>query len=113
MADFDLFAGDTKTLQITVLDEQGQPLDITGAAVRWWASPSPYVRPPLIKKEIGNGLTLTDAAHGRFTVELAAADTQDLRGSFYYEAEVEDDGAINTVLSGTFTVVPTLIKPEA
>jgi hypothetical protein len=112
MADFDLFAGDTQTLEITVVDELGQPLDITGATVRWWASSSPYVRPPAIKKETGSGVTLVDAAHGRFNVELAAADTEALRaGPVYYEVEIDDDGRVNTVLSGAFNVKPALIVP--
>lgn len=113
MADITMFAGDTKTLQVTVKDENGDAVDLTGASIRWQASRSVNKRPADLEKSVGDGITITDATAGRFDVTLDSADTEDLRGDFYHEAEVIDaSGNVSTVFTGTLTIEPTLIKPE-
>lgn len=113
MPDFEMFAGDTPTLGFTVADANGDPMDLNGATIRWQAARSVNSRPPLIEKSIGSGISVTNAALGQFDVALAATDTENLRGALYHEAEIIDDqGNVITVIAGTMTVTPTLIKPE-
>lgn len=110
-ADFKMYAGDTKILDVVVKDSNGFPVDLTGTAVRWQLGKSATARPPLVQKSVGNGITLADAANGRFEVTLSAADTQALRGSYYHEAEVDDLGTIATVLAGKVQIDAALIDP--
>ena len=112
MAKFRMTAGDSKVLEVTVVDTENAAVDITGTTIRW---------------QLARLATDADAAHlqergirhrdhrracGRFDVTLDPGDTADLDGSYYYEAEIDDDGVISTVLSGRATIDAALIKPE-
>lgn len=103
-----LTAGDSKTLAVQVTDDQGDPVDINGAAIRYAVvdgrGGSTVVGP---KSDGGAGITVTDAAGGVFEVYLDPSDTQDLLGEYWHEAEYEDgDGDVTTVFTGSFVVRP-------
>ncbi len=112
--DFDMFAGDTKTLEVTVRDAAGAVVDISGATAIRWKLARTVNAAPKVEKAMGTGVTIVDGPAGRFDVPILNADTETLSGEFYHEAEVIlSDGTIGTVLSGTATIKRTLIKPEA
>lgn len=113
MNDFEMFQGDYKVFAGQVTDPAGSPVDLTGfTAVRWQMSKSASKRPPQLEKSIGDGVVITSAVDGEFEVTLDSADTEDLKGDFYHEVEVKDaSGRPATVLSGTITILPALIKP--
>jgi hypothetical protein len=110
---FEIHAGDDLVIPVTVTDEAGQAVDLTGAAVGWQAArgtPQRFGTTPVVSKASGSGIAVTDPAGGVFEITLEAADTQGLRGAFYHEAEVTDAaGKKTTVMAGTMTVEPTLI----
>lgn len=111
--DFELFAGDTKVLDITVKDDEGAVVDITDATIRWQLARSVNA-PAVLQKAVGSGITISDGPNGLFEVALANADTETLKGAFYHEAEVIlPDSTIATVVTGAVTIKPTLIKPPA
>ncbi|MFA5567962.1 MAG: hypothetical protein WC972_04865 [Trueperaceae bacterium] len=115
MTDFSLYAGDTKSLAVEVKDDAGDPVSLDGVQkVRWQLGKAPN-KAPLIEKALGAGLAVTDSAGGAFVVSLDSEDTETLKpGDYYHEAEVIDaDDNVSTVLAGTVTILPTLIKPEA
>jgi hypothetical protein len=64
-------------------------------------------------RSVESGITIIDGAAGRFDVALLPADTEGLKGCFYYESEVINLGIVSTVLVGTVDVKPTLIKAPA
>ena len=110
---FEIHAGDDLVIPVTVTDQAGQPVDLTGATAAWQAArgtPEKFSKTPALSKATGSGIVLTDPASGTFEITLAAADTEGLRGVFYHEAEVTDAGGNRaTVLAGTMTVLATLI----
>ena len=107
---FEMFQGDSKDLVVTVSDAAGQPVDLTGASIKWRAAPAVDSAVATISKATGSGIVITDAVAGEFTVSLVPADTQTLDGEFYHEAQVTDAaGAVSTVLSGHLTILPALI----
>lgn len=112
MADFTMYAGDTKVLSVTVLDEAGAAVNITGTTIRWWLAKNAKKTglDVLIKKDTVDGITITDGPAGKFEVTLASSDTEGLKGSYYHEAEVDDSGTISTVLTGKATINIALIK---
>jgi hypothetical protein len=112
MSDFTMYQGDSKTLQVTVLTEAGGPADLAGAAIRWQLA-TKIKGPAIVEKAIGSGITLVDAAAGRFDVALDPPDTEPLTGVHYYEAEVVNLAIVSTVLTGSVEIKPTLIKPGA
>lgn len=68
--DHALYAGETVTFEVTVTYDDGTPYDLTGAAIAYRAdTPAPLL------KEVGAGIVITDAAAGKFEVDLDEADT--------------------------------------
>lgn len=115
MADFTMYVGDTKVLKVTVLDEDGNAVNITGVDIRWWMAKNvkKLDADVLIKKSTTDGISITDGPNGKFEVTIEPEDTETLKaGSYYHEAEVDDAGVISTVMTGKATLTPTLVKPE-
>lgn len=109
MADFAMYAGDSKTLRVTVFTDTGLPADITGADIRWQMA-SHVGGTPQVSKAVGTGITIVDGAAGRFDVSLAPLDTLELKGCWYHEAEIVNVGTVSTVLVGSATITPALIQ---
>jgi hypothetical protein len=87
MADFEMFSGDTKVIRVTATDENGAPLDLSGVDIIW-ALAKKAGGVPIFTKDIGNGISIVDAAAGIFEINLAPIDTDTLKGSFYHEAQM-------------------------
>ena len=113
MTDFTMFQGDTKTLEFTVKDGDGAVVDLTGATSIRWNLARRVSSAAIITKDLDSGITVIDAANGRFDVSLTSADTENLSGRYYHEAEVIDaSGDVATVETGATTINPALIKPS-
>jgi hypothetical protein len=107
---FEIHAGDSRDIVVTVVDSQGGVVDLTGATIAWHLAQSARAAAPAVAKSLGAGIAITDGANGVFTISLDPADTAALSGLYYHEAEVTDAaGHRSTVLTGVATVVPTLI----
>lgn len=104
-----MFAGDAKVLVITVRDAAGAAVNITGATITWEAARSTEDA-AVITKTTSDGIEITDATHGVFEVTLDPADTDDLFGLYYHEAELTQTGDPFTVLTGSLVVERTLIR---
>lgn len=108
--DFTMFAGDSRTITVTVKNDQGAAVDITGATLKWQAAPS-VSGAAVISKTSGSGIDLTSPSTGVFTITLDGADTDALgEGVFYHEAEMVLAGDTSTVLTGSMVVEKTLIR---
>lgn len=102
-------------LRVTVLDNDDQPVDITGATIRWQLAGRVGSTSPLVSKATGGqGVEITDAENGVFEVTLDSADTDGLNGTYYHEAELVDaQGKKQTVMVGEITIVRVLIQEQA
>lgn len=102
--DFVMWAGDNKLIDVTVVDGDGVAVDITGATIKWVLAKTAGDS-ALVTKTTGDGITITDAAAGKFRVTLVPADTESLAGVYYHEAEVTDASSqVSTVLIGKVIV---------
>lgn len=114
MAHFEMCAGDTRRINISLVDQLGAPMSIADCTVRWQASRGTAERfsaTPLITKTIGAGIEVTDEFGGRLTVHLAPSDTENLAGDFYHELELRDaTGDVSTPIRDTFTLLRNLIR---
>lgn len=107
---FSLIEGDTKAITVTVKDRDGDVVDITGATINWQAAKNPHATATLTKATGGSGISITSGTGGQFRITIDAADTANLSGDFYHEAQVTfSDGTIATVLTGKMTITPALI----
>lgn len=103
---FEIHAGDSRDIVVTVTDSQGGAVDLTGAAIAWQLARSADAASPAVFKSLGTGISITDGPNGVFTVTLDSADTEGLTGLYYHEAEVTDTaGNRSTVLSGVATII--------
>jgi hypothetical protein len=109
--DFEMQAGDTKRLIVSVKDPAGAAIPLGGAiSIQWWAAKKVTSAIHLVEKGLGTGVTITDAPNGVLRVDIDPDDTALISGAYYHELEVIDSaGDIQTVLKGTMTVVKSLI----
>ncbi len=102
---FEMFSGNTRLLEVTVLDQDDAVVDLTGAQAVDYSLAKAAGKAAIFEKTLGTGVTITDAVNGVLQITLLPADTEDLRGTFYQELEVTDAaGRITTVLFGTVTI---------
>jgi len=102
-ASFEMHAGDTKTLLITIVDEDGAAANLTGAALRYVMARG--ANPLVVKTTSGGEITI---AANVATVPLLAADTAPLDGMYFHEMELIQGSDKATVLTGTVTISPTV-----
>lgn len=107
--DFEMFAGDTKKIDIPdgVIDEDtGDPVDLTNAEIEWQLRDK-YGDETLVSKlNSGSDLTVTDASAGTFYVMIRPDDTQNQEGDYQHRIIVtESDGTTSTVTVGQITIL--------
>jgi hypothetical protein len=89
--------GETLVRTVTVTDEDGEPIDITGAAVEFQVKAEPGdAFPTLIAKAVGSGIVISaqaGASLGQAVVTIPATETAALaRGIYYYDVVAELGG---------------------
>lgn len=106
-------AGDTISVYVTVPDQDGQPVNLTGASAIWQAAPGTprrFASTPVLTKATGSGITITNAAAGELRIDLQPGDTAGLVGDFYHELQTTDSGGASTTpLAGLMTLTPQLV----
>lgn len=94
---FTMYAGDSKRLRIAVMTPEGDPVDLTGSTMKWAVKEGAST----ILLKNGAGVTITDAANGVFTVDLAPIDTRTFSGTYNHIGEMTNSsGQISTILTG-------------
>lgn len=107
--DFDLYAGETVTLVIDVVDKDAEDAakDLTGATGTFIVKRSGTT---LFSKTVGSGITLSTSVTGRMTVSISAANTSSASGTYSYQCRMTlADGTVVTVIAGSMTVLSSLI----
>lgn len=102
-----IYAGETRTLAVTVTDQDGAALDLTGADITYIANlPTP------ITKTVGSGITVTDAAGGEFEIAFTQADTvsYDKQTRAQHECKILTSGAeVLVAFTGALTISDSLV----
>lgn len=110
--------GDDETVTVLVTDPDAAdaPVDLTGATLTFMVKRRP-VDPDLdalLTKTTADGITLSDqtANTGEATIEIDAADTDELaRGLFYWELQsVDATDKVKTLAGGRFEIKADLIR---
>ena len=101
----EMVAGNTKEIEITVVDSDGQAVDLSGYVARWGLFKPHGGGALVLKASATGGIDVSQAASGLLVVSLAAADTDGLAGLYLHECEVEGPGGeIETVVQGEVRV---------
>lgn len=104
--DFEIYAGDSATVTIAVVNPNTQQAkDLSGAIVVWRAI-NRITCEPAFAKTNGNGLEISNPAYGLIQITITANETKDLSPGRYDHAATVRDGAGDTctVTVGTMTV---------
>ena len=107
-----LFQGDDETIAFETTDDSGDPIELSGVGITWALATSRRADEPTLEATRDAGITVIDAATGRFDVELDSSETATLASrSYYHEVElVDDEGDVTTVFSGFLSVKPTVVS---
>jgi hypothetical protein len=109
---FSMYSGDDDEIAVSVVDDEGVAIDLTGATITWSLADSRGGTVLVTKtSDTSAELSITSAAGGTFTIHLLATDTDDLAGVYYHEAQVEDSqGHKTTVLTGYAEIIEDIIN---
>jgi hypothetical protein len=104
MTDVAVAPGEDLVLNIPVVDDSGNPRDVTGASGEF-----PIFAAPLSPSVLfGGSMAITDAVNGLVAFTLAGSDTGSFRNEYhvlYYETWLVDSGGARTRLgSGKLTL---------
>lgn len=95
--------GNTLKISGSVVDEAGDPLNLTGSTITWRILP--YKDAPISTAVLSKIATLTNPAGGLYEVNLGPTDTAALGREYYYEAEIVTNvGDIYDCAYGTLTL---------
>lgn len=108
--DFEVVSGNDKELNVTVLDENDVPVDLTGATIVWAVANSPESKTRIFFYTSPINITIilpqTAPNIGKFRIDVQDTDTEPLTArDYYHEARVVSSaGKKSTVMIGTMTV---------
>lgn len=111
--DLDFHAGDDKRLEVTVYNSDGDVVNLTGLTAAKWSLAKTVNSTALATHSMVDGnITVVSASTGRLNIVIDAADTEDLKGVYYHEAEITDaDGNVGTILYGSVNIRASLNDP--
>jgi len=109
-----MYAANDVELDMSLFDEEGGPLNLTGSTVRWaLASAYDPTVALVVKSSAGmGGILITNAVQGTVILILDGEDTADFGGQPYVHeaAVINASGAETTVLTGAVTIYKTAIS---
>jgi hypothetical protein len=104
--DVEIYAGDTKTIDLTIYDEDGELLDLSGYAVFYYAYGSPGN--PVITKTSDEGIDIL--TNGKCTISIEPSDTKNLYGKYAHEVDILKGSEVYTVMTGELTVKSSIVS---
>lgn len=103
---FEMYAGDTKNVSVTITNSSGAVVNLTGAVITWVLT---FQSGTLQKATATGTITVANPATGVFTFNLLPIDTTGKQGVFNHGVEMVDaTGNASTLLTGLATIVPTI-----
>jgi len=99
-----LSRGNDRDILIRCLDEAGAVVNITGATpIEFHVSKNSNASRD-ITKSLTDGIVITDAANGEFTVSLAPSDTSELSDLYVWDAQLTLNSKLRTVARGALVI---------
>lgn len=92
---FEMTAGETRTLAMIARDNAGAIINLSGATIEWNMARTPSGGSQLTKSG-----SIVSAADGSFSVALVAAETDSFSGDYWHQAKVTIAGAVNIAAQG-------------
>ena len=107
---FEVWAGNDHVVNCKITDVNGNPVNILNVSeLIWGVLESPTKSAFFIRKDLTNGIAVTNGAAGEFAITLIPTDTASLDGNYYHECEMTLDGKDYTIFTGNVRINPTAI----
>lgn len=114
---FEMKAGNSRTIDIFIIDKDGNPADITGIiSAEWVMKEEVDSSTVLLSKAIGSGISIISIQGGtrdkplpQLRITLEPNDTQTLSSTYYHECEVSIAGDDATIFEGHIKIRPAAI----
>jgi len=84
--------GDDVRIFVECVDGDGLPVDVSGAQSIRWAVARSVSDPAIITKSIGSGIVINSPTS--FYFDISDAESEQLSGHYYHEAEVINDAGL-------------------
>jgi hypothetical protein len=98
------YAGDNIVLNFTVVDENGNALNLTGATFAYSLAPDEGDVAVLVKSSATVGISVTSAVTGLLSVTILNTDTPLLLGPMWHQLVMTDaSGNVSTLMTGIIT----------
>lgn len=101
MQSFPAMSGDELVLPITVRDNAGDLVNLTGASARFALARTPKATTIAIDSDASPAtasILFTDAANGELSVTITDENAEALEGDYYYECKVTDNASREAVV---------------
>jgi hypothetical protein len=113
----EMWAGDKRVLEYTVVDDDGVVINLTGYDLYWSLRQDQRSEGALISKDnvVGGsgGVAITDASAGEFSVTLDPVDTTAMAGIYFFEAHLEDESDNPVTVSYGFLSIRSAVMSTA
>lgn len=97
---FEMFAGNAKRLNITVLDQDEAAVDISGSTLELTIS-----RRPRTATLVTVAGSIVNGPSGVALVDIPAVDTESLHGAYFYDIKLVDNtGRPTTIIFGSVAI---------
>ncbi len=111
--DFEVVSGNDKELNVTVLNEIGEPIDLTGSVIVWAYSRKATNKTRIQTYTSPSNITIilpqTGSNIGKLRIDVQAVDTEPLVDKYYHEARMFAGGKKTTIMYGTMNVLANII----
>lgn len=101
-----LYAGDNLRLLISVTDENGAALDLTGYSAVWTMAENAGDTAVVTKSTDGGAVTIVGDAVGHVAIALSPVDTAQVGRWWHQLVITSPGGAVSTVTTGSMTIKP-------
>lgn len=102
-----LIRADDATYDVTIVDEDGEVVDITGFTIKFTVRENPLDSIGVISKTTSSGISLTDPTNGVCRITITSADSTIDPGRYIYDVEVTNlSGKKTTVIIDSFIIKP-------
>jgi hypothetical protein len=99
--DVEIYAGDSKDLDLTIYDDAGNEVDLSQYSVYYYVYGNSGTT--VGTKTVGDGIEIV--TEGKCTISLDPSDTKNLFGEYNHEVDISQGSDVYTVMTGKFTVL--------